>query len=155
MKPFWKTVLLTWLLVGTTDITAAYVHQFIITGKFAGKMLQYIAGGALGLENSLKGGFWVGLLGLCFHYFIAFSFTLLFFISYPRFRLLRANKYLIGLLYGVFASSFMSFIVLPLTKLPRNPFVFQKAIVGWIILGLVLGIPIAISANKFYQKSKS
>ena len=59
MKPFWKTVLLTWLLVGTTDITAAYVHQFVITGKFAGKMLQYIAGGALGLENSMKGGFWV------------------------------------------------------------------------------------------------
>src|SRR6266487_644377 len=101
MKSFWKTVLLTGLFVGTTDITAAYVNHYIKTGKFAGKMLQYIAGGALGLERSMPGGFWVGLLGLFFHYFIAFSFTLLFFVAYPRLRFRLLNKYLLGVLYGI------------------------------------------------------
>ena len=155
MKPFWKTVLLTGLLVGTLDITAAYINQLIKTGKFAGKMFQYIAGGALGLENSIRGGFWIGLLGFFFHYFIAFSFTLLFFIAYPRLKFLSFNKYLAGFLYGIFVGVFMTFVVLPLTKLPNNPFVFQKAIVGWLILGIAVGIPVAISASGYYNTQHS
>lgn len=151
MKRFWKTVLLTALLVGTLDITAAYINQFIKTGKFAGKMFQYIAGGALGLENSIPGGFWIGLLGFFFHYFIAFSFTLLFFIAYRRLHFLSFNKYLVGFLYGIFIGVFMTFVVLPLTKLPNNPFVFQNAIVAWLILAVAVGIPVAISASGYYN----
>jgi hypothetical protein len=79
MNRFLKAVLLTGLFVGTTDLVSAYITQWIKTGKFAEKMLNYIAGGALGLENSIPGGNGVALLGLFFHYFIAFSFTLLFF----------------------------------------------------------------------------
>ena len=155
MKTFWKTVLLTALLVGTLDITAAYINQYIKTGKFAGKMFQYIAGGALGLENSIPGGFWIGLLGFFFHYFIAFSFTLLFFLAYPRLKFLSFNKYLLGFLYGIFIGVFMTFVVLPLTKLPPGTFVFQKAIVGWLILAVVVGIPISISASRYYKTSKT
>src|SRR5690348_15551459 len=98
MRSFLKTVLLTGLFVGTTDLMAAYVSQYIKTGKFADKMLYYIAGGALGLETSMKGGFWIGALGLLFHYFIAFSFTLLFFLVFPKVRILSYNKYLVGFL---------------------------------------------------------
>jgi len=151
MKSFWKTVVLTGVIAGTADITAAYINQFIKTGKFADKMFQYIAGGALGLENSMRGGFWVGLLGFFIHYFIAFSFTLLFFIACPRLKFLSFNKYLVGFLYGIFIGVFMTFIVLPLTKLPGNPFIFQKAIVGWLILAIVVGIPVAISAHRYYN----
>jgi hypothetical protein len=153
MKPFWKTVFLTGLLVGTLDITAAYISQFIKTGQFAGKMFQYIAGGALGLANSMQGGFWVGLLGFFFHYFIAFLFTLLFFIAYPGLKFRLVNKYLLGFLYGIFVGAFMTFVVLPLTKLPYNSFVFQKAIVGWLILAVAVGIPVAISASRYYSIS--
>jgi hypothetical protein len=155
MKSFWKTVLLTALFVGTTDIIAAYTDQFIKTGKFADKMLYYMAGGALGLKTSMQGGFWIGFLGLLFHYIIAFSFTLLFFIAFPKLKLQWVNKYwiyVIGFLYGPFVACFMKFIVLPLTQLPPTPFVFQKAVIGWIILGTVLGIPIAISASRYYKK---
>ena len=76
MNRFFKTVLLTGLFVGTTDLLAAYITQWIKTGKFADRMLHYIAGGALGLETSMKGGNGVAFLGLFFHYFIAFAFTL-------------------------------------------------------------------------------
>jgi len=155
MKSFWKTVLLTGLLVGALDITAAYINQFIKTGKFADKMFQYIAGGALGLENSMQGGFRVGLLGFFFHYFIACSFTLLFFIAYPKLKFRLFNKYLVGFLYGIFIGAFMTFVVLPLTKLPYNTFIFQKAIIGWLILAVVVGIPIAISASRYYNISKN
>lgn len=154
MRTLLKTILLTGLFVGTTDLIAAYVDQFIKTGQFADRMLYYIAGGALGLETSMKGGFLIGVLGLFFHYFIATSFTALFFLVYPRLNFAAASKSMhvvIGILYGFFVGSVMTFIVLPLTPLPRGPFVFEKAIIGWCILGVVLGLPIAISARRFYN----
>lgn len=155
MRALLKTILLTGLFVGTTDLIAAYVDQFVKTGKFADKMLYYIAGGALGLETSMKGGVLIGLLGLSFHYFIATAFTALFFLAYPRLNFGRLNKYavyLIGILYGPFVGACMNFIVLPLTELPQGEFVFGKAIIGWSILGIVLGLPIAVSAHWFYKK---
>jgi hypothetical protein len=155
MKAFWTRVLLTTLVVGTADLIAAYIDQFVKTGKFADKMLYYIAGGGIGLETSMQGGFWIGLLGLLFHYFIAFSFTLLFFLVYPRLKLQylsRPTLYILGFLYGPFIGLFMKFIVLPLTRLPQSPFVFQKAIIGWIILSIAIGIPVAISARAYYAK---
>jgi hypothetical protein len=155
MKAFWKRVLVTSLLVGTADLIAAYIDQFIKTGKFADKMLYYMAGGGLGLETSMQGGFWIGFLGLFFHYFIAFSFTLLFFLAYPRLKLQSVSRpvlYILGFLYGPFMGLFMKFLVLPLTRLPQSPFVFQKAIIAWLILSVAIGIPVAISARAYYRK---
>lgn len=157
MKSFWKTVLLTGLLVGTTDLITAYVDQYIKTGKFADKMLYFIAGGALGLEKAIQGGFLIGLLGLLFHYFIAFSFTVLFFLLYRPLRLNMLNMpllVLVGLLYGPFVGSCMRFLILPLSKIPQNGFNLGASLIGWSILGIVLGIPIAVSARWFYNVNK-
>lgn len=154
MRSFFKTVLLTGLLAGTLDITAAYIDQYIKTGHFADKMLYYIAGGALGLETSMKGGFWIGALGLFFHYFIAFSFTLLFFLLYPRLKFRSINKYLLALLYGPFVGACMTFIILPLTQLPPGHFNIKKAWIGWLILSVVLGLPNAIIASRYYRNKQ-
>jgi hypothetical protein len=151
MSRFFKTVLLTGLFVGTTDLVAAYVTQWIKTGKFADRMLNYIAGGALGLETSMQGGNSIAFLGLFFHYFIAFAFTLFFFLIFPRLKFLRFNKYLVGMLYGVFVSVIMGQVILPITPLPNGPFSLSNSIIGWITLGVVLGIPIAYNAYKYYK----
>ena len=150
MSRFFKTVLLTGLFVGTTDLIAAYVTQWIKTGNFSEKMLLYIAGGALGLETSMQGGNGVAFLGLIFHYFIAFSFTLFFFVIFPRLKFLSFNKYLVGMLYAVFVSEVMSNIILPLSALPASPFNLSRALIGWYTLGVVLGIPIVYNAYKYY-----
>jgi len=150
MKPFFKTVLLTGLFVGSTDIIAAFTSQYIKTGQFAAKMFHYIAGGALGLESSMKGGTAVAFLGLFFHYFIAFAFTLFFFLIFPRLKFLAFNKYLVGMLYGVFVAETMRLIILPLTPLPPNGFDLARSVVGWHTLGVVLGIPIVYNAYKYY-----
>jgi hypothetical protein len=78
------------------------------------------------------------------------AWTVLFFLALPRIKLLWFNKYLVGFLYGVLASMFMGFVVLPLTPLPQYPFNLQGSLIGWSILGVVLGIPVAISAYRFY-----
>ena len=147
---FTKTVILTGLLVGTLDLTAAYISQWIKTGAYAAGMLKYIAGGGLGLETSMKGGNGVALLGLLFHYFIAMSFTVLFFVVFPRLKFLRYDKYLVGVLYAVFVALVVNQLILPLTPLPHKPFDLSNAVQGWFVLAIALGIPIAVRAYRFY-----
>ena len=150
MNRFLKAVLLTGLFVGTTDLISAYISQWIKTGKFAEKMLNYIAGGALGLENSLAGGNGAALLGLFFHYFISCSFTLLFFLLLPRVKFLAFNKYLMGMLYAVFVDVVMALVILPLSRLPTGSFSVAHSYVNWVVLGVLFGVPIAYNAYKYY-----
>jgi len=156
MNRFWRTLLLTSLFVGITDLILAYSMQFAHTGKFADKMLYHMAGAALGFETSRQGGFWIGLLGLFFHFFIAFSFTLLIFITFPKFKMQSLNRYwllVLGMLYAPFVSCFMRYIVLPLTRLPaQKPLDVQGELLGWVIFGIVFGIPIFLSASRYYKK---
>jgi hypothetical protein len=150
MNRFAKTVILTGLFVGTTDIILAFMTQWIKTGKFADGMFNYIAGGLIGLEQGMAGGNWAALLGIFNHYAIAMTFTVFFFIVLPRVRFLQFDKYVIGMLYGVFVNLVMRFIVLPLTPLPLGDFSLTREFVGWIALGVVLGVPIAYNAYKYY-----
>lgn len=150
MNRFFKTVLLTGLFVGTTDLFSAYISQWIKTGKFADKMLNYIAGGILGLDTSMQGGNWVAFLGLLTHYTIAFCATLFFFLVFPRLKFLSFDKYLVGMLYGIFVNLVVGQVINLFTPLPHNPFVLATVVVGWFILGVALGIPIAYSAYRYY-----
>jgi len=151
---FTKTVILTGLLVGTLDLTAAYISQWIKTGSYASGMLKYIAGGALGLETSMKGGNGVALLGLFFHYFIAMSWTVLFFVLFPRLKFLWVDKYLVGTLYAVFVGLMMGGVIMRFTALPYKPVDVSMAISGWFVLVIALGIPIAVRAYRFYEVEK-
>lgn len=153
-KGFFKTVLLTGLFVGTTDLVYAYISQWIQNGQFAGKMLNYIAAAAIGVEHAFPGNGGdnaVALLGLFFHYFIAFSFTLFFFWIFPRVRFLRYNKYLIGILYAVFVNLVFEQVILPFFRLPRFSFNVPRAYINWVIFGIIFGIPIAYNAYRYYQ----
>lgn len=152
MNRLTKAIIVTGLFVATTDILAAIISQYIKTGVFPDKMFNYIGGGLIGLERSMNGGNWAALLGLFNHYAICMVFTLFFFLIFPRLKFLHFNRYVIGMLYGVFVSSTMRFIVLPLTPLPApGKFVLIDAFMGWITLGTVLGIPIAFNAYRYYR----
>ena len=150
MNRFWKAVILTWLFVGTMDLTAAYISQWIKTGKFADKMLYYIAGGILGLDTSMQGGNWTALLGLCIHYTIAFCATLFFFWIFPRLKFLWFDKWVIGAVYGAFVNIVVGRVINWFTPLPDSPFVLANVVVGWFVLALALGIPIAYNAYRYY-----
>jgi uncharacterized membrane protein YagU involved in acid resistance len=154
MSRFIKAVLLTTLLAGTLDIIAAHVHWTINAGNFPTKMFYGIASGAVGREAAFSGGIGMLLLGVFIHYFIAFSFTLLFFLVYPVISKLSPNKYINALLYGLFVWLVMNFLVLPLTRLPQGPFVFtlNKAI-GLAVLMVVFALPISIMADRYYKRA--
>lgn len=152
MNRFWKAVFITTLVAGTLDITASHVNQLIRTGEFPERIFNFIAGGAIGLEKALSGRAGVIVLGVLIHYFISFSFTLIFFMVYPAIVSISRNKYVNGLLYGAFVWVVMNVIVLPLTALPAKPFVFNsQALVGLLILMVVFGPPISLLADKYYR----
>ena len=150
MNKFYKTVLLTALFVGTTDIISAFLTVLVKTGKFTPQMFNYIAGGALGLDTAMQGGNAAAFLGLFFHYFISFAFTLFFFWAFPRVKFLSFNKYLVGMLYAVFVNLVMEQLILRLTPLPVKPFALANSFISWVILGVLFGIPITYNAYKFY-----
>lgn len=154
MNRFSRTILLAGLFAGAVDLFAAYVVQFIKTGQFSSKLLHYIAGGAIGLQSAMKGGFRIGLAGLFLHFLIAVVFTLFYFLLYPKLRLQRSNPFLMGLIYGLFVNSVMTFLVLPLSRLPQSkaPFNLQDFLINGLVLSLALGIPVALSANRFYAR---
>lgn len=150
MNRFWKAIIITWLFVGTLDLTAAYISQWIKIGKFASKMLQYIAGGVIGLERSMQGGNAVEFLGLFVHYFIAFCFTLFFFWIFPKVKFLWFNKWVIGAFYGIFANLVVWQVINIFSPLPKTPFILSNFLVPWLVLIIALGIPIAYNAYRFY-----
>lgn len=151
MKPFTKAVLLTALLAGTLDIISAFLSHYFRTGEFATKMFQYIAGGALGLKTSLPGGAGVIALGVFCHYFISFLFTLFYFLIYPKARLASVNKYVAGLVYGIFVWAVMNLLVLPMSMLPSTPIKWPGFLIGMGILMVMIGLPVAIRAHNYYK----
>ncbi len=78
-----KTILISGLLVGTLDILSAFVDVYISSGKNSLVVLNYIASAAIG-KTAFAGGVGIQLLGLLFHFIIAFLFTVLFFWLYSK-----------------------------------------------------------------------
>jgi hypothetical protein len=154
---FAKAVLIVTAIAGTLDIIAAHLHIWAVRGSFPTQVFKGIAGGAFGRERAMQGGVDMVLLGIFFHYFISFSFTLLFFVIYPRLKLLRQNFLVTGFLYSLFVSLTMGFIVLPLSALnaPIPNFANKHTYIGICILTVVFGVPIAMGAARFYQQRRT
>lgn len=150
---FAKAVLGVTAIVGTLDIVAAHLHVWAASGRFPTTMLKAIAGGALGGQRAMQGGVGTMALGLFFHFFISFAFTLLFFLLFPRVAALRKNRYVVGTAYALFTWAVMNYIVLPLSALPWRPpnFASKHTYIGWIVFTVVFGLPIAFGAARFYQ----
>ncbi len=151
MNRFLKYVFVTGLVAGALDITGAYIVQYFRTGKFADKLLHYIAAGWIGVPNAMKGGSGTALVGLLSHFLIATIFVLIFFVAYPRIKLLRGNQIITGLLYGLLIDLVMSRLVLPFSALHAQPvFEWSKYLVNALVVGIAIGIPAAIASAKYY-----
>lgn len=136
------------LVTGTLDIGAAII-QTLIYGRSPIGLLQYVASGVFG-RASFSGGYTFALYGLIFHYCIAFSWTVCFFIIYPKLNLISKNKFLVAFAYGFFVWLIMNCLVLPLSNVPSAPFNLINAIIGMLILVGAIGLPLSVLANKYY-----
>jgi len=149
-----QTILLSGLLVGTLDILAAFIDVYIATGKNPVGVLNYIARGVFG-KTDFTATDTAALLGLLFHYIIAFAFTFFFFWVYSRVEWMRKNWVLTGILYGIFVWAIMNLIVVRLSNIPTAPLSAMKpmkALKAALILICMMGLPLAFIAHKRFRK---
>jgi len=146
-----RQIIITGLMAGTLDILAACTQFYLKTGNSPVRVLEYVASGALG-PDAFTGGAVMAIAGLLFHYIIAMGWTILLFMVYPIFALLRKNKYATGIGYGIFVWTMMNLVVVPLSRIPARPISLVPALQAATILIFCIGIPISLMANRFFSK---
>ena len=147
-----RAIAITGLIAGTMDITGATLWFMIRTGNSPIRVLEFIASAAFGREQAFSGNILMSVAGLFLHYFIAYSWTCLFFLTYPKIGLLRANRFIVGIIYGVFVWTMMNLVVLPMTRIPASPFDPKGAAIAAFILVLCIGLPISIMSHGYYSE---
>jgi len=149
-----KFVLLSGLLVGTLDISAAFLNYAISFHKSPWIILKYIASGAFGKQAFSSGDVMYGV-GLGFHYFIALSFTGFYFLIYPKMNLFITNWWLSGVLYAIFIWLVMNEIVIPLSLAPQLQIKFSQGgrmLKDVMILAFAIGLPLSFRCDTFFRR---
>ena len=153
-KPtFVNAVLTTGAIAGTLDIISACISAYIQRGMSPERLLQFVASGLFGTD-AFTGGVVMAIIGLVMHFMIAISWTLLFFILYPRLRFLRKNNIATGIGYGAFVWVIMNLVILPVTNIPKSSFNLKSALIGMVILMLMIGIPNAVGTEVYFKRNR-
>lgn len=148
-----RAILTGGIIAGALDAVFAVIayvfvlHAFSIVG-----VLQYIASGLLG-QAAFSGGLLTAALGVCIHFFLAFSFATIYELSAQRAAILKTQAVVCGIIYGGAIWVFMSFIVLPLTGTPKFPFNAPLFLSFLADHALFVGLPIALAARRYGPSS--
>jgi uncharacterized membrane protein YagU involved in acid resistance len=110
------TILWIGLIAGILDISENLIYNWPrgVTPKM---VFQYIASGLIGMSSFQMGGTSIAL-GVAIHFSIALSWTALFYIMSRRLSVMREKPVISGLLYGALVYLVMTYVVLPLTRVP-------------------------------------
>lgn len=146
--PF-RIIFITALIAGTLDISSALIDSHFRFGTTPIELFQYIASGIFG-RASFSGGLLTAFAGLISHYFIAFSWTFIFFLLYPKLKITPKLKIVSGLVYGIFVWLVMNLIVVPFSRAHKPPFHWGHVITAILYLMFFIGLPISISFHKYY-----
>jgi hypothetical protein len=145
-------ILVAGLIVGVLDALAAITHAYLLRGTPPAAVWRYVASAVFG-KSAGAGGPEMVLWGLLFHLTVAIGWTGLFFVAYPRVRLLSANMVVAGMAYGLFVWLMMNFVVVPLTRITMGPIRLTTGTVLMILIHLfVIGVPISYLARRYYAR---
>jgi len=153
-RPFGSLILKAGLLAGTLDILSAFTYYFIKTGKNPLNVLSFVSKTALG-ETTFANTMVQQVTGLLVHFAIAFGWTILLFILYPRIKWLQFNKFITAVVYGIFVWTMMNMLILPLWN--NKAFVFkpESSTINCAILMFAIGLPLSFIASKYYSKKQN
>jgi len=138
------------LLVGTLDILGAFADVYLSYDMGPTHLLKYIATSVFGAA-AYSGGTEMVIYGLLMHYAIAYFFTALFIVLYPRLGGKDQNNILIGVLYGLFIWLLMNLVVVPFTKIPHMHMHIPQTVINILILIVMIGVPLSIITSNFYS----
>jgi hypothetical protein len=143
-----ETILYGGLAVGVLDITDAIVFWWLWAGVSPLRILQSVASGLVGAD-AYTGGWATALLGLGLHFLIAFVVAAVYYGASLRFPMLIRRAFVWGLIYGVAVYVVMSYVVVPLSAMPRRPgFSLASLVNGVVGHALLVGLPVALLARR-------
>jgi len=149
----WKQIFKTTLIAGSLDIIAACTQAWLAKGTKPGIILKYIASAVFG-KDAFAGGTGMILCGLLFHFMIAFACTLVYFLLYPKIKLLHWNIFFSSLLIAIIAWTVTTRLIIPLSQIKQPPFDLTKALIAVSILYVCIGLPVSYFAKRFYSTQK-
>lgn len=147
-----KTIIYAGSIAGSADIAVAVLRYYVSTGKNPIVVLQYIASGVFGKE-AFTGDSMTAILGLVFHFIIAFSWTTLYFVVYSKVKILSKNKYISGFAYGFVIWCGMNLVILPLSNVTQIPFTITRVAEGVAIVMVCVGLPLSIIVHRHYSQN--
>ncbi len=146
-----KLIVLAGLLAGVMDGSAAMI-QTAIGGRTQEGLFRYISSGIFGNE-AFTGSYMMVVYGVLLHFFIAMSWTVIFYFLFPTLRQWFKNPVVLGVLYGLFVWAIMNLVVLKLANTPKGPFNLERAAIAAAVLIVCIGLPISLMFNKFYKST--
>ena len=149
-----KLILKAGLLVGSLDILAAFIDYYLATGRGPAGVLKFIASGVFGME-AFSGGTSMILLGLLFHFIIAFAFTVFYYWLYSRVKFVAQQPFMFAVLYAIFMWVVTHLVVMPLSNVPlngRTDLQFWKIVKANLILIFMICVPLILMARKYDEQ---
>jgi hypothetical protein len=143
-----RAILAGGLAVAVLDGVDALVAYKLAFGMTPVVVYQAVASGMLG-PSAFAGGATTALLGLAVHLLIAFTAATVFVLASERLPQLRRDVVAWGLAFGVGVFAVMSFVVIPLSRIPASTPPLPLILNGVIGHALLVGLPIALAARRF------
>ncbi|HET6976729.1 MAG TPA: hypothetical protein VFI24_10430 [Pyrinomonadaceae bacterium] len=136
------------LIAGTLDICAACLTAWLRGGITPIGVLQFVASGALG-PAAFQGGMKSAAIGLALHFLIATIWTIVFYLASRKWLFLIERPIQFGLLYGIAVYLFMTFVVVPLSRVTPRPATITGRTIGILTIMFCVGLPIALITRRF------
>src|SRR5258707_260906 len=138
------------LIAGTLDLTGACVVSWLRAGVKPVQVFHSVASGVYG-KASADGGAKTAVMGIIFHFIIATTWAIVYYLASRRVRFMIDQPIIAGVLYGIGVYLFMNFVVLPLSNVPKRltPAPISGRIIGCTIIIFCIGLPIAFIVRHF------
>jgi uncharacterized membrane protein YagU involved in acid resistance len=136
------------LLAGIFDLTQAFIG-YSLMGSTPFRILQAIAGGIFGRQESRQLGWTSAAVGLLCHFTVAFSAATVYYLASRKLRVLVQRPLLCGLIYGELVFLFMYLVVIPLSAIGHATYNLATYLTGPIGHPLLVGLPIALCVRRF------
>ena len=145
-----KTVLWAGFVAGNLDAIAGVIAYYLFFQMNPVQVLQFIASGVYG-PTAIGDGAFTAVAGTVLHFVIAYVCAIIYFVAYPKMKVLQQREVLFGLLFGLGIWLVMNLLVLPASNIPKSPFNLGLAIVGIGWHMLLVGLPIALITGQYYS----
>lgn len=141
-----QRILVSTLVAGTLDIAAAALLA-IQAGRTPDKMLRGVASGPF--PDAVHWGLGGAALGLLVHFAIMAVMAAVYILAADRLPVLKAQRMLAGILYGIATWAVMNLVVLPLRWPTVFPHLDLQSVATQLFCHIVLvGLPIALIAAR-------